>query len=71
MREEAEENGRVTEEVVKGLVPRGFMIDYAGGGGGRGAFMRAVVGRETGRGAVEGLVEAVADLGGKVWGRVN
>ena len=71
LREEGEENGGVTEEVVKGLVPRGFMIDYAGGGDGRGAFLRAVVSRETGRGTVEGLVEAVSDLGGKVWGRLN
>lgn len=66
--EEGEENGRVTREVVRGLVPRGFMIDYAGGDG-MGAFMRAVVSRGTGRGTVEGLVEAVVDVGGKVWER--
>lgn len=68
LHEGPEENARVTREVVQGLVPRGFMIDYAGGDG-RGAFMRAVVSRETGRGTVEGLVEAVVELGGKVWGR--
>ena len=68
---EAERNGRVTREVVRSLVPKGFMIDYAGGDDGRGAFMRAVVSRETGRGTVEGLVEAVVELGKKVWGRVG
>lgn len=70
LHEGPEENARVTREVVQGLVPRGFMIDYAGGDG-RGAFMRAVVSRETGRGTVEGLVEAVVELGGKVWGRAG
>ncbi len=68
MREGAGENGRVTKEVVRGLVPRGFMIDYAGGDE-RGAFMRAVVSRGTGMGTVEGLVEAVVELGRKIWGR--
>ncbi|KAL9076355.1 MAG: hypothetical protein Q9161_001071 [Pseudevernia consocians] len=68
LREEAEENGRVTQEVVRGLGPRGFMIDYAGGDE-RGAFMRAVVSRGTGKGTVEGLVEAVVELGRKAWGR--
>lgn len=63
-----DENGRVTREVVRGLVARGFMIDYAGGDE-RGAFMRVVVSRGTGRRTVEGLVEAVVELGGKVSGR--
>lgn len=69
VREGEGENGWVTREVVRGLVPRGFMVDYAGGGDGRGAFLRAVVSRGTGRGTVEGLVEAVVDIGGKVWER--
>ncbi|KAF6235643.1 hypothetical protein HO173_006326 [Letharia columbiana] len=68
LHDEAGDNGRVTKEVVRGLVPRGFMIDYAGGDE-RGAFMRAVVSRGTGRGTVEGLVEAVVELGRKAWGR--
>ena len=67
LKESAEENGRVTREITQRLVPRGFMIDYAGGDE-RGAFMRVVVSRGTGRGTVEGLVEAVGDLGAKVWG---
>lgn len=66
-KESAEENGRVTKEIAHGLVPRGFMIDYAATDE-RGAFMRVVVSRGTGRGNVEGLVEAVSELGGKVWG---
>ena len=66
LKEKAEENGRVTREITQGLVPRGFMIDYAGADE-KGAFMRVVVSRGTGRGTVEGLVEAVGDLGGKVW----
>lgn len=70
LREEAEENGRITKEVVRGLVPRGFMIDFAGGDE-RGAFMRVVVSRGTGRGTVEGLVEAVVDLGGRFGRGVN
>ena len=65
----AEGNGRVTKEIVRGLVPRGFMIDYAGGDDGRGAFMRVVVSRGTGRETVEGLVEAVVEVGRKAWGR--
>ena len=67
LKDNAEENGRVTREITQRLVPRGFMIDYAGGDE-RGAFMRVVVSRGTGRGTVEGLVEAVGDLGAKVWG---
>ncbi|KAM0798697.1 putative glutamate decarboxylase [Usnea florida] len=67
---EAEGNGQVTKEIVRGLVPRGFMIDYAGGDDGKGAFMRVVVSRGTGTGTVEGLVEAVVEVGRKAWGRV-
>lgn len=63
----AEGNGRVTKAVAGGLVPRGFMVDYAGMDE-RGAFLRVVVSRETGKGTVEGLVEAVGELGGKAWG---
>lgn len=67
-------NGRVTAQVARGLVARGFMVDYAeadmggdDGGDGRGMFLRAVVSRGTGIGTVEGLVEAVVEVGGKVW----
>ena len=62
--ENGEENGRVTKHVVQGLVPKGFIIDYAGGDE-RGSFLRPVVSRGTGRKTVEALVEAVVDLGAK------
>ena len=66
MHEVGEENSRVTREVVNGLVPMGFMIDHAVLDE-KGSFMRCVVSRGTGRETVEGLVEAVVDLGGKIW----
>lgn len=62
----AEENGEVTKAIANGLVPRGFMVDYAGLDE-RGTFLRVVVSRGTGRDTCKGLVEAVVDLGGKVW----
>lgn len=61
---DAEENAKITKAIVQGLVPRGFMIDYAGVDE-RGAFMRCVVSRGTGKRTVEGLVEAVGELGAK------
>ena len=64
LHENREENERVTKQVVRGLVSKGFMIDYAGGDE-RGSFLRPVVSRGTGRGTVEALVEAVVDLGEK------
>lgn len=66
LRGSGEGNGKVTREIARGLVPRGFMVDYAAVDD-RGAFLRVVVSRETGRGTVEGLVEAVDDLGRKAW----
>ncbi|KAL9600984.1 MAG: hypothetical protein Q9219_002806 [cf. Caloplaca sp. 3 TL-2023] len=62
-----EENTRVTREVVRGLVRRGFMVDYAGVDDGRGSFLRCVVSRGTRRGTVEGLVKAVVEEGERVW----
>ena len=66
LHERGEENSRVTKEVVAGLVTRGFMIDYAGLDK-RGSFMRVVVSRGTGRDTVNGLIEAVSELGTKAW----
>lgn len=63
--ERAEANSQVTESVAAGLVRRGFMVDYAGGE--RGALLRVVVNRETLLTTVEGLVEAVVNVGSKVW----
>lgn len=68
LKDSANGNASVTKEVVRGLVPKGFMVDYAGVDD-RGAFLRVVVSRGTGRGTVEGLVEAVGELGEKVWER--
>ncbi|TKA65456.1 hypothetical protein B0A55_09672 [Friedmanniomyces simplex] len=57
-------NSRVTEEVSRRLVPRGFMIDYAPGEEGR--FFRVVVNGQTRAGTVEGLVRAIEEVGGSV-----
>ncbi|KAL9008279.1 MAG: hypothetical protein Q9173_006580 [Seirophora scorigena] len=66
MKGKGDENTRVTREVVKGLVPRGFMVDYAGVDD-RGSFLRCVVNRETRKGTVEGLVRAIVEVGEGVW----
>jgi glutamate/tyrosine decarboxylase-like PLP-dependent enzyme len=55
------DNSRVTETIAQRLHPRGFMIDYAPGD--QGKFFRAVVGRETRKETVEGLVKAIEQLG--------
>ena len=66
LKEDAQENGRVTKTIAQGLVLRGFMIDYAAVDE-RGPFMRVVVNRGTGTGTVEGLIEAVVELGPIAW----
>jgi len=55
-------NSTVTRKIVQGLIPRGFMIDYAGDDE-RGSFLRPVVSRGTGKEVVESLVESIVDLG--------
>lgn len=65
LRDRAEANSHVTEGVAAGLVRRGFMVDYAGGE--RGAFLRVVVNRGTQLTTVEGLIEAVVNVGSKIW----
>ncbi len=67
VKEEGRENTRVTSKVVRGLVPRGFMVDYAGLDN-RGSFLRCVVNRGTLKGTVEGLLRSVVELGESVWG---
>ncbi len=59
--ESKEENTKVTANIARGLVPRGFMVDYAPGD--RGAFLRVVVNRETRKGTVHGLLDAVVQVG--------
>ncbi|KAI8945877.1 pyridoxal phosphate-dependent transferase [Xylaria longipes] len=55
------ENTRRTREVVKNLVPRGFMIDYSPGP--RGHLFRVVVNCQTLEGTVLGLIKAIEDVG--------
>lgn len=63
--EDAEANGKVTAEIAKKLISRGFMIDFAPGE--KGKFFRVVVNGGTRRGTLDGLVKALeetaADLG--------
>ena len=54
-------NSRITEEVKKALVPRGFMIDYAPGEDGK--FFRVVVNGQTRKTTIEGLMKAIEDVG--------
>ncbi|KAF1956458.1 glutamate decarboxylase-like protein 1 [Byssothecium circinans] len=61
---DTEANGRVTAEVAKRLIPRGFMIDFAPGE--RGEFFRVVVNGGTRRGTLEGLVRAIEDVAGEL-----
>jgi glutamate decarboxylase len=58
---EPEKNTRVTSEIVRGLIPRGYMIDYAPGE--KGSFFRVVVNCQTLRGTVDGLVRALEEVG--------
>ena len=66
LHEDRESNSRITEQIAKGLIVKGFMIDFAGGE--TGAFLRAVVNRGTRKGTIETLVGAVIDVGGSLWG---
>ncbi|KAK4695299.1 glutamate decarboxylase, partial [Lecanoromycetidae sp. Uapishka_2] len=65
LKKSSEENGKTTKAIAQGLVPRGFMVDYASVDD-RGAFLRVVVSRGTGKGTCGGLIEAVLDLGRKL-----
>ncbi|KAF2444041.1 glutamate decarboxylase-like protein 1 [Karstenula rhodostoma CBS 690.94] len=62
--DDKEVNSRVTSEVAKRLISRGFMVDYAPGE--RGKFFRVVVNGSTRRGTVEGLVKAVGEVAGEL-----
>ncbi|GAP90679.2 putative glutamate decarboxylase [Rosellinia necatrix] len=57
---------RRTRAVVRRLVDRGFMIDYAPGD--LGCFLRAVVNSQTRRATVEGLMKALDEVGKEVGG---
>lgn len=68
MSESRAENSEFTENIVKGLVPRGYMVDYAPGD--KGALLRVVVNRGTRNETVDGLLEAVVQEAIKVRDRV-
>ena len=62
---------RVTRAIVRGLVTRGWMIDFAPGikgpnGEERGEMMRAVMNRSSGKALVDGLVKAIREVGTEV-----
>lgn len=59
--DDPKENTRRTSEMVKRLVPMGFMIDHSPGP--QGNFFRVVVNCETLKGTVEGLVKALEEVG--------
>ena len=61
----------VTREIVRRLVRRGWMIDFAPGGRNekgeeRGEFLRVVMNRNCGRGIADGLVKAIGEVGEEV-----
>jgi glutamate/tyrosine decarboxylase-like PLP-dependent enzyme len=58
--EAPDRNSLVTELIVRNLVQRGWMIDYAPGD--RGKFFRVVVSISTRKETVEGLVKAIEDI---------
>ena len=63
MSPDREVNGGVTERIARALVRRGWMVDFAPGVHGK--MFRVVVGLETRRVTVEGLVRAVEEVAGE------
>jgi glutamate/tyrosine decarboxylase-like PLP-dependent enzyme len=59
-----EKNSKITEQIAKKLIPRGFMVDYAPGEDGK--FFRVVVNADTRKGSLEGLVKAIEEVGKEV-----
>ncbi|KAL1957976.1 hypothetical protein VTO42DRAFT_5368 [Malbranchea cinnamomea] len=69
--ERSSRNSKITEEVARRLVDKGFMVDYAPPSEGDpsigdGKFFRCVVNLRTKKETVEALLEAVVELGAKV-----
>jgi glutamate decarboxylase len=56
-----EENTKTTSEIVRRLIPRGFMVDYAPGE--KGSMFRVVVNVQTRKETIEGLVKAIEEVG--------
>ena len=67
MSEDPKKNTEMTATIVHRLIARGFMVDYAPGDP-RGSFFRVVVNCQTQKGTVEGLVRAIEDVGGELYG---
>jgi len=61
LREQKDENTKITSEVVQRLIPLGFMVDYAPGE--KGSFFRVVVNSQTRRGTIDGLIKAIEEVG--------
>ena len=69
--QQGRETSKVTREIVRRLVRRGWMIDFAPGGldehgEERGEFLRVVMNRNCGKGIVGGLVAAIGEVGAQV-----
>ncbi|KAF2758219.1 PLP-dependent transferase [Pseudovirgaria hyperparasitica] len=65
---DADANSAYTEALIAGLVPRGWMVDYAPGE--KGKFVRVVVNAGTRAGTVDGFVRAVEEVGRELLGRM-
>lgn len=69
--ERSKRNSRITEEITRKLVGRGFMVDFAppsegDPSAGDGKFFRCVVNLQTTRETVEALADAVIEVGAEV-----
>ncbi|KLJ08999.1 glutamate decarboxylase [Blastomyces silverae] len=72
--ERGERNSKITEEVVKKLVPRGFMVDFAPPAGdhppaGDGKFLRCVLNLQTRKETLHALLDAVLAVGSEAVGQ--
>jgi glutamate decarboxylase len=62
LNKDADVNSKMTADIAKRLISRGFMIDYAPGD--RGKFFRVVVNGGTRQGTLNGLVKALEETAG-------
>jgi len=74
--EREKRNSKITEEIVRRLVTKGFMIDFAPRVGGdevigQGKFFRCVVNVLTKTETVQALVDAVLEVGAEVVARLR
>lgn len=64
--ESATENTEVTRRIVRDLIGKGFMVDYAPGDDG--SFFRVVVNVQTRKGTIDGLILAIQASGKRLFG---